>query len=289
MRTSFRLIGFLLALQTVKADQIVLPDPEYYESLTIGNPFSNSNSYTFQGFTLGNFQAPCSSAPGAPICGQISLTTTPDASVTASISAYAGQLSSVIAEVAYYYEIIVPGAPAQSNTPGTTLIPLVVSGYASFTSSLGPNTTIGGTLQNSVGIVVAGQGPNGGTVANRAGSSPSAGPSPFLVYANAYAYTPNAISLQAFGTVYNNGDATPGTVSLFVDPVVSFAPGFDSTGYSIVVSSGVANGPDSTGAPEPTSFTLAGFALAGLVLRYRRIGCAGRPAESAPQPGMRKT
>jgi hypothetical protein len=205
---------------------------------------------------------------GAPLCALITLTTTPDASVSASVSAYAGQLNSIIAEVAYYYEIVVPGSPAQSNVPGNTLIPLVVSGFASFTSALGPNSTIGGQLQNFASITVGGQTPNGGTIANSAGSSPSVGPSPFQVQVGAFAYVPNAISLRTFESIYNNGDAVPGTVSAFVDPIISFAPGFDSTGYSIMVSPGIANGDPTV--PEPASFTLAGLALAGAILLGRR-------------------
>src|SRR5580700_1064178 len=93
-----------LAAPAARADTIVLPDPEYFESITIGNPNSNSNFYQFQGGALGSFQAPCSAAVGSPVCALIALTSTPDASVSASVSAYAGQTNSIEAEVAYYYE-----------------------------------------------------------------------------------------------------------------------------------------------------------------------------------------
>jgi hypothetical protein len=152
------------AAPAAKADMIVLPDPEYFESITIGNLNSNSNFYQFQGGALGCFQAPCSASVESPVCALINLTTIPDASVSASVSAYAGHLNSIEAEVAYYYEIVVPG-PAQSNTHGNALIPLFVSGFASFTSSLGPTTPIGGqSFLNFVGITVAGQTPFGGTI-----------------------------------------------------------------------------------------------------------------------------
>jgi hypothetical protein len=255
----------------------------------VGNPYSNSNSYQFTGSALGSFQAPCSAAAGAPVCALINLTTTPDASVSASLSAYNGQTSSLIAEVAYYYEIVIPGSPAQSNTPGNTLIPLVVSGYASFTDSIGPRTSIGGQQLNFASITVAGQTASGGTVGTTASSSATVGPSPFQVQVNAFSYTPNAVSLKTFETIVNNGDDVPGTVTAFVDPIVSFAPGFDSTGYSIVVSSGIANGAPLTAAPEPASFTLAAFALVGVVLLGRRKRSLRLPAgESSTQPGMRK-
>jgi hypothetical protein len=79
---------------------------------------------------------------------------------------------------------------------------------------------------------------------------------------------PNAISLKAFGTIFNSNDAVPGTVTAFVDPIISFAPGFDSTVYSILVSPGIINGDSMI--PEPASFTLAGLALAGVILRRRK-------------------
>jgi hypothetical protein len=259
-----------------KADMVILPDPQYFESFSIGVPFRNSTSYQFTGRSLGSFVAPCFPEPGL-VCGQVDLRTTPDASVSASVSAYAGQLNSVEAEVAYYYKIVTPGF-IPSSIPGDILIPLVVSGFASFTSSLGPNTSIGGQLQNFVGITVAGQGAHGGTVAVSGGSNATVGPNSFLLNVNAFAYVQNAISLKAFGTVFNNGDATPGTVTEFVDPVISFAPGFDSTGYAIEVSPGVANGVAAAGVPEPGTRPLAALALAviGLLRRPLRIAVAKR-------------
>jgi hypothetical protein len=219
MRLKFSFFGgaaillSLLAVPAAKASVIVLPDAEYFESITVGNFFSNSNSYQFQGNSLGSFQAPCSAAPAAPVCALINLTTTPDASISALLSAYNGQTSSLIAEVAYYYEIVIPGSPAQSNTPWNTLIPLVVSGYASFADSIGPRTSIGGQHLNFAGMTVAGQTAKGGTIGTSAVSSPSAGPGPFQVQVNAFSYTPNTISLKAFESIVNNGDDVPGTVT----------------------------------------------------------------------------
>jgi hypothetical protein len=210
---SVAMLACLLNARAAKASAIVLPDAEYFESITVGNPFSNSNFYQFQGNSLGSFQAPCSTAPGAPVCALINLTTTPDASISALLSAYNGQTSSLIAEVAYYYEIVIPGSPAQSNTPGNTLIPLVVSGYASFADSIGPRTSIGGQHLNFAGMTVAGQTAKGGTIGTSAVSSPSAGPGPFQVQVNAFSYTPNTISLKAFESIVNNGDDVPGTVT----------------------------------------------------------------------------
>jgi hypothetical protein len=65
----------------------------------------------------------------------------------------------------------------------------------------------------------------------------------------------------------NNGDASSTIIGL-VDPVVSFAPGFDASPYDLVVSPGVANGQGA--APEPASLLLAGFGLAAVSLLLRR-------------------
>ncbi len=73
----------------------------------------------------------------------------------------------------------------------------------------------------------------------------------------------NRVSLLA---VANNQEAFAAAFEALVDPVISFMPGFDSTGYSIELSGGVANG-----VPEPRAAVLlaaAGLACAGL--RRRR-------------------
>jgi hypothetical protein len=41
-------LAYSLSVPAAKASAIVLPDAQYFESTTVGNPFSNSNSYQFQ-------------------------------------------------------------------------------------------------------------------------------------------------------------------------------------------------------------------------------------------------
>ncbi|HEY5289188.1 MAG TPA: PEP-CTERM sorting domain-containing protein [Caulobacteraceae bacterium] len=57
-----------------------------------------------------------------------------------------------------------------------------------------------------------------------------------------------------------------GTVNISVDPTISFAPGFDAAGYSLVFS------PNAISVPEPAvwSMMIAGLALAGAGARARR-------------------
>ena len=70
------------------------------------------------------------------------------------------------------------------------------------------------------------------------------------------------------------------TVTAFADPVIHFADGFDSTGYSIQVSPGIGNGAASV--PEPGTLALlvvslgwlAGWAKIGRDLAYARpVSC----------------
>jgi hypothetical protein len=67
-------------------------------------------------------------------------------------------------------------------------------------------------------------------------------------------------------------------VTAFADPQVSFAPGFDSTGFTLEFSPGIVNGPSrdfiaipGLTIPEPGSLTLVGVGAAGLLaLAWRR-------------------
>jgi hypothetical protein len=65
--------------------------------------------------------------------------------------------------------------------------------------------------------------------------------------------------------VANNQEAFFADFDVLVDPVISFEPGFDSTGYSIELSPGVSNG-----VPEPSAAVLlAMVGLVGAALRRR--------------------
>jgi hypothetical protein len=78
------------------------------------------------------------------------------------------------------------------------------------------------------------------------------------------------MDLLNFGTL--SGCGTPGTAMIIIDPVLTFGPGFDSTGYSLVFSPGVANGV--ANAPEPSAATLLLPGSAALL--FRRQSFRGR-------------
>ncbi len=63
-------------------------------------------------------------------------------------------------------------------------------------------------------------------------------------------------------------NSSPGiTLDAFADPLVAFAPGFDATGYSIVLSAGVAN---ALPVPEPQSYALLAVGMVALAFALRR-------------------
>jgi len=68
---------------------------------------------------------------------------------------------------------------------------------------------------------------------------------------------------NAYGVFFGNPTIT---ANMLADPVLSFAPGFDSTGYSIVFSDGIGNSP-SAAVPEPASL---GLLVAGMGLVWLR-------------------
>ena len=85
---------------------------------------------------------------------------------------------------------------------------------------------------------------------------------PFIVQVDA---TSEVSTLNPFG-----GVPSLTALNVMADPVISFAPGFDSTGYTLQFSPGVGNGT----VPEPSTLTLLGIAAVcslGYGWRKRRI------------------
>jgi hypothetical protein len=92
---------------------------------------------------------------------------------------------------------------------------------------------------------------------------------PFALTLNTQAGGDNRVTLNATA---NNQELFFADFEAQVDPVISFAPGFDATGYSIELSEGVGNS-----VPEPGAapMTLAG---AGVLLLMRRTQRSRVPA-----------
>jgi hypothetical protein len=92
---------------------------------------------------------------------------------------------------------------------------------------------------------------------------------PFQLTLTTQAGGDNRVSILATA---NNQEAFFADFDAMVDPVISFAPGFDATGYSIELSEGVGNTVPEPGGPV---LTIAGAGLFLLLGRWRR----SRPRE----------
>jgi len=245
-------------------------DPtEYYENLRVGD-YANPSA-TFLGGNSGSFSLPCvpNDVFATQACASVTFNNSPVMSLSASVSAYgidssgqthASTWSELTAEVAYFYAIQGPvtGSP----------IPLVLDTYVSMVSSGGAHTSITGTARTRLDGVTA-QGFNVAAYADSSASRPS---SNYRLYTYAQPGVQYDIALIAVDLrVYNYGNLGTepvGTATVFIDPILSFAPGFDSTGYSLVFGPDVNNGVDAS-APEPS--TLAMLGAAALLLLARLI------------------
>jgi PEP-CTERM motif len=154
--------------------------------------------------------------------------------------------------------------------PAGNTIPLTLSSFVSYdvvgALTTGLNAT-GYTVNAEVDLV-------GQVVNDLSGSNSAVGP---LSASQANVYNFSVISgltydvqVSASLSVNNTFNSAVTTVTAFADPMISFGPGFNSTGYTLEFSPGIGNAgpfhsPQFT-TPEPSSLTLlASFAAAGLL------------------------
>lgn len=288
----------------------VLPAAQYNLSAEVGTckGFNCSITYDKQLLAQGpaTLHVGCTAAVGAPNCASSSLSATPSPllSVEATTSlGYAEDNAGADATVTYYYEIVCPKCP-----PGT-LVPMSIGGEMGAHFTQGTGGTLGirvldrafvagynpVTSKDNVLVDMAMEGtdasstdltktpnpltgtPPGGFgfcestwtgFHNCTGGPGSPWGTPFEARVNeAYSIFLDAnVSIgamnQPFSTSSVEGD---------LDPVISFGQGFDSTGYSIVLSPGIGNqGSSASAVPEPAIFwpllaiSLAIFKRAGL-------------------------
>jgi hypothetical protein len=195
-----------------------------------------------------NYTCPFGAPPAT--CAAVSFEASPTPSIQAfeTGSSAANFGSAAEGELTYYYEIL---GPAND----TTSIPLQLLTTMSFVFA-GTQSSLGGWSQTNFG-----------------GNSNNL----LTDQAQAYFGNPN-VTATLTNTAYVNtiyqiqllimpGFITDGTLSASVDPILSFAPGFDSSPYTIVLSQGVGNG-SSSSAPEPGTLLL--LAVGGAALLFKR-------------------
>jgi hypothetical protein len=267
--------------------------------------FNCSISYDKQLIAHGpaTLQVGCSADAGAPKCAGSSLSATPapflSVAATTSLN-HTDQDAGADASVTYSYEVLCPTCPPGTLVPmsiggtmearfiqgtgGTVAINaldrIFVNGYNPVTSR--DNVLVYFALQGSgatsTDLTIYNDAPVTGAAPNGFGFCESTwtgshdctgGPSspygvPFEVRANeVYSIILDAnVSVQA-----TNQPFSTSSVEATLDPVLSFGPGFDSTGYSIVLSPGIGNGASSV--PEPATWMFLSTATLALVSGHR--------------------
>ena len=258
----------------------------------------------------GALQAPCSAAAGAPICAGAQALATPEpyisAAATTTLNHQAQNAQDSIA-VTYYYEVLCDTCAAGMLVPltvGGTMEAHYVQG------TVPPNGTVTIadfaqawvygynplTMKDDVIVDLAQVGLGANAVDLNVSGMPgvtsppsgfgfcestwnefhscTSGPSgsfgvPFEVTVN----TGYSIYLNISVAVHaSNQPFATDSAEANVDPVISFGPGFDSTGYSLVESDGIGN--EASTVPEPATWMLLSTAALGRgwTRRWRRHG-----------------
>jgi len=275
------------------ATVITLPDAQYnvsVESATCDG-FNCAKSYVKQllGTAPGTLQVGCSADVGAPNCAGSMLAAAPAPFISVEATTalnHQSQNSGADANVTYYYEILCP-----TCAPGT-VVPLSVAGFVEahlvqgtggtvvfndlarvFVNGYNPLTSrdnvlvdqimqgLGATSSNLTTnpFTPAGEAPNGFGYCESTWtgfSTCSGGPSsPYGSPIEARVNTEYSIFLDASAVVQaTNQPFSTSLAEVTLDPVISFGPGFDSTGYSIALSPGIGN--QASTVPEPATWIL---------------------------------
>ena len=290
MRFSCQLSGFVAAavfllctatagtvFQLAPAQYAVNADTGFCDGFNCSTSYSNG-FFSAQPTTL---TVGCTADAGSPICGAAMVSDVPFISVWATTqTSHVEEDGSASGNVVYTYQVLCDACPTG------TIVPLGVSG------SVGMNFTpgsVGGTVTINIngGAFVNGYDPltssdnvvvdnvtvnnlvGGGICENTWSGFAVCSPGPSNSFGTPFE--------ARVGTVYTIGmvasvlvkeenrlifpGATPGQAQAFVDPVISFAPGFDSTGYSLAVSPGMGN--QASTVPEPATWMLLSTAALG--------------------------
>ncbi len=174
--------------------------------------------------------------------------------------------SSADAEIIYYAAVYpVPGIGVLGQS-----VPLQITSECSLKiTGVSPSVLTAWSVVSDI-LVLSATGtdiPGFGPVINDVVSISGGGPSPTsadqeqVTAFNAIAGSIYEVLVDANATVTQNQSPQPVSASATTDPVIEFAPGFDSTGYTLEFSPGIGD------SPEPASLTLLGIGSLG-VLAY---------------------
>ena len=257
----------------------------------------------FQAHGPATLQVGCSADVGAPNCAGSLLTSTPapflSVAATTSLN-HTSQSSSADANVTYSYEVLCP-----TCSPGT-LVPMSIGGAMEahfiqgtggavvfqdldriFVNGYNPVTSKDNVLvyeafeglgATSTDLTIYFNAPVTGAAPNGFGFCESTwtgfhnctgGPSsPYGVPFEARVNTVYSIFLDANAFVQStNQPFSTSSAEATLDPVISFGPGFDSTGFSIALSPGIGN--EGSAVPEPSTWMFLSIATLALVSGHR--------------------
>jgi hypothetical protein len=246
------LVGVFGVMPGARASTIVLPDATYTASLAGGDGFGHGYHQDFSS------TSPATYAIGG---SRAELTATPSPSAHASVSAAGSAASTASATVTYFFAITGP-------TTGVS-VPLEVSTFVQYEITGAQTGNPATAFQADASVSVFAEARQIAQVFSFSFSS-STPNNTFSGVLDAQAVTGNVnkIVVAALADANNSQVGIASTsVDAFADPVISFAPGFDSTGFSIVLSPGVGN---DLHVPEGGSFCLMAASLGMLVWRPKR-------------------
>lgn len=223
-------------LQTGKANAVVLPDPLALIQLQINNTIQQTTTFDSEALGSNDLTAAGSVTLGA-------LPGTPP-SMSASVHATGGNLAEAYVYEAYYFQVAGPdNATAKVNIAGSGSISPTLSAsniyqqsYVIFGGNYFPNVTLG----------AAGYG---------AGNNSSFSfDTTEMLTTNTQYEIQMRIVLYAASYISDSASAS-------IDPYISFAPNFDSTGLSLEFSPGIEN---VAGVPELSTWAMVILGFAGV-------------------------
>jgi hypothetical protein len=280
MRSSklFRASALLLLSMPTWSATLSLPDAQYRINVSYG--INDNGGDAISASAPGSYQVGCGLIP---ICASATVSATPSPTIVVSSTTSAvflGQAAEADVNITYDYGVDCPTcAPC-------TVVPLTVTGFLQFDFSFGFGSTLQGggatvdvfgfdSIHNFAGANMAEAVVGGNLCVNvffPVSSSnctlPAAGT--FTLPTQVRVNQANQITISAGAGFFQSPSTAETSFAVStVDPVISFAPGFDSTGYEIVVSPGIGN--QAASVPEPGTWALFGLGAAMVVLRARRV------------------